>query len=58
MVNNKLDTMVSIIKNTFTYDWGKMYFYPNIPEKIFSKLMANFDIYLNTKIWLHSVIQP
>ena len=48
MGNVKLEVMANIIRNTFTSGWSKMYFYPNIPEKIYAKLFSNFDQYLNT----------
>lgn len=48
MTENKLVTVKTIVTNNFDFTWGKMYYYPEIPEKILTKLIKYFDPYLNT----------
>lgn len=48
MAENKLDVLKAIVKENFDCTWGKMYFSPEIPEKILAKLIKHFDPYLNT----------
>ena len=48
MAENKLDVLKAIIKENFDFTWGKMYYSPEIPEKILAKLIKHFDPYLNT----------
>ena len=48
MLENKLEVVKAIVENTFGFTWGKMYYYPDMPEKILAKLIKYFDPYLNT----------
>lgn len=48
MSEKKLDIVKAIIKENFDFTCGKMYYYPDIPEKILAKLIKHFDQYLNT----------
>lgn len=48
MSEKKLDIVKAIVKEKFDFTWGKMYYYPEIPEKILAKLIKHFDPYLNT----------
>ncbi|MBR0535838.1 MAG: hypothetical protein IIX14_05610 [Clostridia bacterium] len=48
MEENKIDVLKAIVMENFAFTWGKMYYYPEIPEKILAKLIKHFDPYLNT----------
>ena len=44
MIENKLDIIKMIVKDNFGFTWGKMYYSPEIPEKILTKLQMKFCI--------------
>ena len=45
---DKREELKSIIKNTISIPYGKIHYYPNISDKIKSKITKNFDANINT----------
>lgn len=45
---DKREELVIIIKNIISLPYGKSHYYPNIPDKIKSKITKNFDANINT----------
>ncbi len=44
----RLNVLKAIIENNFTFEWGKIYYAPQIQEKTLTKLFKYYDQFLNT----------